>query len=152
MSKYFAAMLTIAAVAPCLAAQDPQLPEGKGKAAVLKICVGCHEAGEAVGSRRTEIGWQRNVVEMVDRGAQGSDDELAEIVAYLSKYFGKLNVNTASPAQLQDFLGLSEKEAQAIVTYREREGSIKDFEQLKSVPGADSEKLQAKRALIAFSL
>jgi competence ComEA-like helix-hairpin-helix protein len=152
MLKYFAALLMVAAVAPCLIAQDPQLPEGEGKAAVLKICVGCHEIGDTTGSRRTELGWQQSVAEMVDRGAEGSDDELAAIIAYLTKYFGKLNVNTASPAQLQDFLGLSEKEAQAIVAYREHEGRIKDFEQLKSVPGANSEKLQAKRALIAFNL
>jgi competence protein ComEA len=142
----------VVAVAPCLTAQDPQLPEGKGKAYLLKFCIGCHEISETVGSRRTEIGWQQSVSDMVGRGAEGSDDELAEIVAYLTKYFGKLNVNTASPAQLQGFLGLSDKEAQALVAYREHEGPIKDFEQLKGVPGANAEKLQAKRALIAFTL
>ena len=150
MPRYLATGLLMAA--PLLAGQDPELPEGKGKATVLKRCVGCHEVAEAVGSRRTEIGWQRNVADMISRGAEGSDDEMAEVVAYLTRHFGKINVNTASPAQLQDFLGLTEKEAQAIVAYREREGQIKNFEQLKSVPGVSAEKLQEKRGLIAFTL
>ncbi|MBZ5624418.1 MAG: helix-hairpin-helix domain-containing protein [Acidobacteriia bacterium] len=143
--------MMVAAV-PFLAGQNAELPEGKGQATVVKRCVGCHEVAEVVGSRRTEIGWQRNVADMIGRGAEGSDEEMSEVVAYLTKYFGKINANTASPAQLQDFLGLTEKEAQAIVAYREREGQIKNFEQLKSVPGANPEKLQEKRALIAFSL
>jgi len=151
MPRCLATGLVLAA-APFLVAQNPELPEGKGKATVLKVCVGCHEIAEVAGSRRTAIGWQRNVADMIGRGAEGSDEEMSEVVAYLTKYFGKINVNTASPAQLRDFLGLAEKEAQALVTYREREGQIKTFEQLQSVPGANREKLQEKRALIAFSL
>jgi competence ComEA-like helix-hairpin-helix protein len=47
---------------------------------------------------------------------------------------------------------LAEKEAHAIVAYRDQNGKIKDFEQLKSVPGVSAEKLQEKRSLIAFTL
>ena len=127
------------------------LPEGKGKATVERICVGCHEVDTVTGSRRTEEGWKEVVGDMTSRGAAASDAETAEIVAYLSKNFGKINVNTASAQQLQGFLGLSEKEAQAIVRYRADKGRIKDFEQLKTVPGLDAAKLQEKRNLIAFA-
>jgi len=129
-----------------------QLPEGKGKEAVKKICGDCHEIGTVIGSRRTRIGWQRSVEDMIARGAEGSDDDMEAIVDYLSGFFGKVNVNTASTSDLQSSLGIPDSEAQAIVAYRARNGNFKDFEQLKKVPGVNSERLQAKRAQIAFSM
>jgi competence ComEA-like helix-hairpin-helix protein len=119
---------------------------------VQKICTGCHDIGTVTGSRRTKIGWQQNVEDMVGRGAEGSEADLQAVVEYLTAHFGKLNVNKASEKEMQSFLGLSESEAQAIVSYREQNGSIKDFEQLTKVPGLSAEKLQTKRSLIAFSL
>jgi competence ComEA-like helix-hairpin-helix protein len=89
--------------------------------------------------------------DMISRGANASDEEASEIVAYLTKYFGKVNINTATQPQLQETLGLTEKEAQPIIAYRDHNGAIKDFEQLKSVPGVIGEKLQAKRNLVAFT-
>jgi competence protein ComEA len=128
------------------------LPEAKGKATLEKVCVGCHELDVVTASRRTKMGWQQNVDDMVSRGAEGSDQEMAEVVEYLTKYYGKMNINTATAQQLQEFLELSEKEAQAIIAYRDHNGNIKDFEQLKTVPGLSAEKLQEKRSLIAFTL
>jgi competence protein ComEA len=61
-------------------------------------------------------------------------------------------VNTATVEELERVLELSEKEARAIVSYREQSIKIKDFEELKKVPGVSAERLQAKRGLIAFSL
>lgn len=142
------------AALPFLAGQDQagDLPEGKDKDTLQKICVGCHELDVVVAVRRTAIGWRQNVDDMISRGAEGSDAEIGAVVQYLTKYVGKLNVNTASPQQMQEFLALPEKEAQAIVAYRERSGNIKDLEQLKAVPGVSAEKLQEKRSLIAFTL
>lgn len=136
-------------ILPCLTGQD--LAEGKDKATLQKVCTGCHELDEVFASRRTEIGWKQSVADMVSRGAEGSDDEMAAVVAYLTKYFGKINVNTGSQQQLQEVLELAEKEAQAIIAYRDHNGKIKDFDQLKSVPGLSAEKLQQKRSLIAFT-
>ena len=145
---YFTVLL-LAAVVPC---GGQTLPDGKGKDAVRKICTGCHEIQTVIGSRRTRIGWERNVDDMVSRGAEGSDDEMEAVVAYLTEFFGKINVNTASVQDLETSLGLSGKEAQAIAAYREQNGRFKDFEELKKVPGVSAEKLQAKRNQIAFSL
>jgi competence protein ComEA len=129
-----------------------QLPDGKGKDAVQKLCVGCHELDAVTGSLRTRIGWKQNVDDMIARGAEGSDEDMAAVVEYLTKFFGKVNVNTASAKELETSLGLSETESKAIVAYREQNGKLKDFEQLKKVPGVSAEKLQAKRSRIAFSL
>jgi competence ComEA-like helix-hairpin-helix protein len=87
---------------------------------------------------------------MVGRGAELSEPEIVDVTAYLAKYFGQVNVNTAAAAQLEEALGLTEKEAQAIVSYRGQNGDIKGLDQLKSVPGVSPDKIQAKATAIAF--
>ena len=87
---------------------------------------------------------------MAERGAELSEPEKADVTAYLTKYFGKVNVNKAPAAQLEEALGLTEQEAQAIISYREQNGGIKSLDQLKSVPGVSPGKIQANTAVIAF--
>jgi competence protein ComEA len=149
---YFVPALLAAAI--MAAGQDAitQLPDGRGRDEVQKICTGCHEVGTVTGSRRTRIGWQQNVDDMVARGAEGSDEDLQAAVDYLTRYFGKINVNTASAKDLESFLGVSEKDAEAIVSYRKQNGDLKDFTQLTKVPGVSVTTLQAKKSQIAFSL
>jgi competence ComEA-like helix-hairpin-helix protein len=127
------------------------LPDGPGKEALQKACASCHEIDAVIASRRTRIGWQLSVDDMISRGAEGSDAEMAAIVEYLSQHFGKVNVNTASAEELEKTLSLSAREAQAIYVYREKNGKVKDLEELKKIPGVNPEQLQAKRGLIAFS-
>jgi competence protein ComEA len=126
------------------------LPDGEGRKEMQKVCGTCHPVEQVVASRRTAKGWDMSIEEMIARGAKGTDEELDKIAAYLTTNFGKLNVNTATGPEMAKALGLSDKEAQAIVAYRERNGKIKDFEELKKVPGVSAEKLQAKRGWIAF--
>lgn len=99
--------------APCQEKQT-SLPEASGKEVVQRICTACHEIETVVGSRRTEIGWQQSVDDMIARGAEGSDEDMAAVVAYLTRYFGKPNVNTATMQDLEKILEFSEKQAQAI--------------------------------------
>jgi competence ComEA-like helix-hairpin-helix protein len=91
------------------------------------------------------------VSDMAARGATASDEELSAVVQYLTEFFGKINVNAAPAKDLEQFLGIEEKEAQAIVDYREKVGKFKDLEQLKKVPGVRGEQLQEKQRLIAFN-
>ena len=136
-----------------IGAQDPgnQLPEGDGKTAVLADCTKCHEVSKVTHSRQTQISWQQTVDNMITRGAQIPDDDVPVIVTYLAANFGQINVNTASQAQLQSFIGFSEEESKAIIAYREANGKIRNFEQLSKVAGLDASKLQAKHELIAFA-
>jgi competence protein ComEA len=133
-------------------AKAPQLPQATGREAVKKVCATCHEIETVIASRRTRIGWERSVEDMIARGAKGTDEELDAVVEYLATYFGKTNVNAASTEELEKSLGLSAKEAQAIAEYRRQNGKIRDFEELKRIPSVNAEKLQTKRSLIAFSL
>jgi competence protein ComEA len=128
------------------------LPDGPGREAVERVCANCHELETVTGARRTRIGWQRMVEDMVSRGADASDEDAAAIVSYLMAHYGKVNVNTATAADLEKTIGLRADEAKAILEYRNKNGKISDFEQLKRVPGVNAEKIEAKRALIAFAL
>ena len=128
-----------------------KLPDAPGKEAFKKVCVVCHELETATASRRTKAGWERMIDDMIDRGAEGTPEEMDAILTYLTTAFGKVNVNTASAAELQKALELSAREAQAILSYREKNGNYKTFEEVLRTPGISTEKLQEKRGLIAFS-
>ncbi len=69
-------------------APDP-LPEGDGKALVVKICTDCHGAEQIVTKKRTKAEWDDVISDMVQKGAEAKDAEFDAIVAYLVKNFGK---------------------------------------------------------------
>ncbi len=127
-----------------------ELPEGPGRDAVKKVCAKCHEIETVVASRRTRIAWQQMTDDMVSRGAKGSDEELVAVVDYLTVHYGKVNVNTATVEDLTDLLGLSEKEAKAILAYREQNGAFKSFDDLQKA-GLSADRLKEKRPQIALS-
>lgn len=72
-----------------LYAQDDPLPDGEGKKVVQKLCLDCHGPENIVNKKLTKAGWEKVIDEMVKMGANGTDDEFATIVAYLTKNFGK---------------------------------------------------------------
>ena len=59
-------------------------------------------------------------------------------------------MNQASAAELESGLGLSGKEAAAIVTYRTDKGSFKAVEDLKKVPDLDFNKIEAQKDRLVF--
>jgi competence protein ComEA len=140
----------LAAASFAFAADKPKQPEGPGKETMVRICGGCHGAEIVLGKRLDRDGWSQIVVNMIQRGAQGSDDEFADIVDYLTNTVSKINVNQATAQQLQSGLGLSEKESAAILHYRDEKGDFKTIDDLKKVPGLDAAKIDAKRSLLAF--
>ena len=62
-------------------------PTPEGKNAFLKVCTQCHTTQIVTEHGETEEGWKRLVINMVERGARGSDAELTAIVNYLSANF-----------------------------------------------------------------
>src|SRR5262249_3262191 len=123
------------------------------KDAVVKACFSCHGSGNFRKSRLTKDEWSDQVADMVDRGAQASDEQVAAIIDYLAQNFGKdskIRVNTAPFAELKNVLKLTVKEAQAVSDWRDQNGSFKTLEDLKKVPGVDGAKIDAKKDLIAF--
>ena len=128
---------------------DP-LPDGKGKDVVVRICGECHDVKWAASIRLTRDGWSGVIDDMVQRGAQGTDDELAVVLDYLAAHFlgdaaRPLNVNTAAQIDLETVAGLLRKEAAAVIEYREKNGPFKTLDDMKNVPGLDFTKIESRR-------
>jgi competence protein ComEA len=131
-------------------AQAQDMPEGNGKRLVQDICSGCHGVDIVVSQRATKDGWQSVVDYMIQRGATAKDDEVATIVEYLTKFYGKVNVNKANAKDIESVLGIATKEAEAVVAYRKDHGNFKDVDSLAKAAGVDAQKLAAKKESIEF--
>ena len=70
-----------------LARQD--LPDGPGKNVVARLCAGCHDLMFTVSTRETEAEWTRIVNDMRSRGVDGTEEEFAQVIAYLTAHMGK---------------------------------------------------------------
>jgi len=122
-----------------------------GKKATEEICASCHGMEDVTGSRRTPREWTDVVGMMVDRGAGGTDDQIATIKKYLMRYYGMVSVNTASAQDLSNVLGLSSRDADAIVQYRTEHGKFPDAAALAGVPGIDKTKIDAQPDALRFN-
>jgi competence ComEA-like helix-hairpin-helix protein len=142
------------------------LPPGKGKPIVQRACVGCHALKVVTSKRATQEQWSALVDQMVTRGADLNDDEIEVVIAYLSNNFGPsssngsapghprtnvhVNVNQATAAQLIAVLGLSSKDAQALVLYRKQNGKFKTLADLTRMPDIDTTKIESGKDKIQF--
>lgn len=130
----------------------------------MRVCSACHGAQIVMDKGLTEEGWTQIVLNMVERGAQGSEEDFGAIVAYLAKNYppktdaasgaagtaAKINVNKATAGDMSKGLDLTAKDAQSIVTYREQNGFFKTLDDLKKVPGIDVAKVEAKKDAVTF--
>jgi len=62
----------------------------------------------------------------------------------------KINVNKATASELASALKLPDESAYAIVRYRIAHGEIKNWDELKSVPGLDAHQLEGQKDRIEF--
>jgi competence protein ComEA len=155
--KVSVAMAALLAAGCLLAAGDDEeiknLPTGEGKDAVAKVCLGCHGAGNFRQLRLNKDGWSEKVADMVEKGAQASDAETAAVVGYLVRYFGpdsKINVNTAPFQEIKAVFKLTAAETQAVVDFREQNGSFHSVAELQKVSGVPKEKIEAQKERIEF--
>jgi len=86
---------------------------------------------------------------MVNNGAQLEAGESEAIVTFLTERHGLVNVNTAEADEIVA-LGLSNKDADTIVSYRTDKGPFADFAALRGVPGLDVDRLDGVRQQLAF--
>ncbi len=64
-----------------------QLPEGRGKAELVKACGSCHAPEAVIGSRNTRKGWSELVDEMIFKGASATRAQRRVIIDYLTRNF-----------------------------------------------------------------
>jgi competence protein ComEA len=132
-----------------LQAQD--VPDGPGKATLEKVCTACHDLGPLSGMTGGREIWQSVVDDMKVRGADATEQEFKDIVAYLGKYMGApVRINTDTAENLQASLEITGAEAAAIVKYRTDKGAFKVWADLAKVPGLDMSKLEGLQKRIKF--
>lgn len=134
-----------------------QLPDGPGKDTVVRVCGFCHDPSTAAAVRLTREGWQGTINDMVSRGAKGTDEELTQILDYLSTHFlgegdRPLNMNTATAVELESVLGLLRREAAALIAYREKAKGFKSIDDLKKIPGVPFKKIDEKKDRLVFGI
>lgn len=150
--------LTISGVCAGLAlfaapAAAQQLPEGPGKAELMKVCGSCHQAERSASVRLAREGWEGVIGDMIQRGAKGTDEEFNAILEYLSTHFlgdapRPLNINRATNVDLESVAGLTRKEAAAVLAWLDKVGICKSLDELKKVPGLDYKKIEARKDFI----
>jgi DNA uptake protein ComE-like DNA-binding protein len=133
-----------------------QLPDAPGKDETVRLCGTCHEVERAAAVRLTREGWQDTIAKMVDLGAEGSDEEVAKVLDYLSEHFKgdaprPLNLNTATAVELESIVGLLRKESAAWIAQRKTSGPCKSLDDLKKVAGVPFKKIEEHRdRLVCF--
>jgi competence protein ComEA len=126
------------------------LPPGSGRDSVITMCSGCHGLKTVVAARRTRREWQSVVESMAAVGAPGTAADISRTVQYLAARFGRVNVNDATQAELQEVGDLTAPEAAAIVEFRTHEGTLRSLEELKKVPGLDPARIDARKDRFLF--
>jgi len=139
---------TPSAATPSAATQPAA--DAKGAATFARVCSLCHDGARILSNRRSKSQWTEVIEKMMERGAQVSDDDFTEVMDYLLRHYGRINVNKAEAEDLAVVAGLSKKDAEAIVRYRDAQGDFPDFDALAKVPEIDIEKLNQAREAITF--
>jgi cytochrome c5 len=73
---------------PAKSLSDVALPEGKGKELTKRLCGKCHGTNVFAQQRHNDEKWGSIVDNMVAKGMEASDDDLAEVNEYLATYLG----------------------------------------------------------------
>jgi competence protein ComEA len=129
-------------------------PDGPGKAIFLQTCSNCHSPENVLGHNLDSDGWTDLLNRMIQFGAQGSDEDFGAILQYLVTNFGpapaKTNINKATAMNLRNWLGMSQKDAEAIAAYRAKNGDFKSLDDVKKVPGVDTKFLDSIKDSLVY--
>jgi competence protein ComEA len=146
--KVFVSGVGLLAVRMAMYADQAQ-SEAADQRIFAAVCGTCHTVG-MVSDIRGEDEWAETIERMVSIGAKGSEEQLEAAMRFLLRTLTKVNVNTATAAQLPLVLDISEATARAVVKYRGEHGSFKTLDDLKKAPGIDAAKLEARKQRVVF--
>lgn len=136
-----------------------QLPEGSRLFDLLKQAGGLTEdAAIQTVNQAMIIQDQQKIIILTQAQAQSIDTENIPNNGHLeeksaeksSKEAGKININQADLTQLQQLSGIGEKKAQAIIDYRNENGSFKTIEDLAKVTGIGEKTVEKLRDSITI--
>jgi cytochrome c5 len=110
---------------PAKAPDDPDTP------LFQSLCHNCHDAANILSRRRTMAEWEDIITKMIEKGLKSEDKDLETVFAYLNRNYGKVFINRAPADEIVAVLTISQKDADAIISYRKAGGSFTDFDSLR---------------------
>jgi competence protein ComEA len=113
------------------------------------VCGACHPTTLASGIR-SESEWKETIDQMVSLGAEVTEELFERVLRYLLRTRTRVNVNSATAAEIAAILDISVATAATLVKFRTNKGSFKTLEELKRVPGIDAAALETKKDRVAF--
>lgn len=131
-------------------APAPSLPDDPDAALFAQTCNKCHDGLRIFAVRRTSDEWEELIRKMIERGAQGTGKDFETVFAFLLRYYGNVYINEAPASEIARVVGLSAKDADAIVAYRAAQGPFADVEAVKKVPGIDVKMLDKSKDALTF--
>ena len=132
------------------AGQTTALPDTPEAALFTRVCVDCHDAERTLSRRRTRAEWLDTIRQMVEDGAEASDEEFTRVLEFLVGNFGAVAINTAKAEDLVKVLAISREDADRIVAYRTAKGNFASLDAVKKVPEIDIEKLERRKDSLRF--
>jgi competence ComEA-like helix-hairpin-helix protein len=131
--------------------EDEETLARLGEETTEKVCsTACHTLDKVYEKRRTAGEWGDVMASMTTLGASATDAQFATVKRYLIRYFAIVAVNTAPAEELSAVLGLSPKDAKAIVDHRNTHGRFADTAALLKVAGIDRAKIEAQPEALVF--
>jgi DNA uptake protein ComE-like DNA-binding protein len=117
--------------------------------AVTAVCTVCHAASQFLSTPRSSGRWKQVYEEMSGYGADGTDNQLDQVVAYFQKNLTVINVNTSPVEDIEETLQVSDSVAATIMARRTQHPftGIDDLSKVAGVDRAILEKLSAKKCL-----
>lgn len=117
--------------------------------AVQAVCGRCHAPAVFLKQTRSWDRWNDVFADMTQRGANGTDEQLARVTTYFLENLTLVNVNTSPADELAGVLGVSYDVAEAILTRRQTQ-PFANLAQLAAFPGVDPAKVERRKSRIAF--
>ena len=118
-------------------------------ASLKAVCGKCHNLQVVLGARMSYDAWHDTVQSMIDRGAQGSDEQLDDVMDYLHRNLATINVNVADSEELGIVLEIPDAVVKAVIM-RRKSKKFESLADLKSVPGINAAVLDTKAQLLFF--
>jgi competence protein ComEA len=157
MTTLGAALLILTTLTAAPSGQTGAQPQSSGNPAddpanelFIQTCNRCHDAARITALRRTKTEWEEVINKMIERGATGSEEDFMTVFAYLRRHHGKVYINTAPTEEITTTLGLTNKDADAIVAFRKANGNFADLDAVKKVPNIDVKILEDHKDAVAF--
>ena len=117
--------------------------------AVEAVCGRCHTTELFLKERRSWARWNELFADMIERGADGTDDQLDGVSRYFLENLTLVNVNRSPAEELRGVLGISGDAAEAIIARREHQ-PFTGLAQLREIKGIDPNILEQRKSRILF--